>query len=101
MEGIARIVNKPGLVREDTPGVPAVIYNIGHGSPVQLMEFIRLLEKNIGKEAIKEFTEMQSGDVYQTWADTAKLRKDYGYTPSTSLEDGIREFIEWFKTFKL
>ena len=101
VEGIARIVNKPGLVREDTPGVPAVIYNIGHGSPVQLMEFIRLLEKNIGKEAIKEFTEMQSGDVYQTWADTAKLRKDYGYTPSTSLEDGIREFIEWFKTFKL
>ncbi|MDE6451001.1 MAG: NAD-dependent epimerase/dehydratase family protein, partial [Odoribacter sp.] len=48
VKGITQIINKPGLVREDTPGTPAVIYNIGHGSPVQLMEFIHLLEENLG-----------------------------------------------------
>lgn len=101
VEGIARIVDKPELAREDTPGTPAVIYNIGHGSPVRLMEFIRLLEENLGKEAKKEFVEMQPGDVYQTWADTTKLCEDYGYTPTTSLKDGIKEFTKWFKTFKL
>ena len=99
IEGIVKIINKPGLVREDTPGVPAVIYNIGHGSPIQLMEFINLLEENIGQKARKEFVGMQPGDVYQTWADTTKLKEDYNYTPTTSLENGIKKFAEWFKSF--
>lgn len=101
VEGIVKIINRPTLVREDTPGVPAVVYNIGHGSPIQLMDFIRLLENNLGQIAQKEYTGMQPGDVYQTWADTTKLREDYGYTPTTSLEEGIRLFAEWFKTFQL
>lgn len=101
VEGMVKIVNKPGIVREDTPGVPAVIYNIGHGSPIQLMDFISLLEDNIGQKACKEFVGMQPGDVYQTWADTTKLREDYGYTPKTTLKSGIKEFAAWFKTFEL
>lgn len=99
VEGIVTIVSRPGLVREDNPGVPAVIYNIGHGSPVNLMDFIHLLEQNLGKEAQKEYVGMQAGDVYQTWADTTKLREDYNYTANTSLEDGIRCFAEWFKKY--
>ncbi len=99
IEGIIKIINRQELVREDTPGVPAVIYNIGHGSPVCLMDFIHLLEENLGQEAQKEFVGMQPGDVYQTWADTSRLREDYNYTPATSLEDGIKQFAEWFKTF--
>lgn len=100
VKGIQKIVCQPRLVREDTPGVPAVIYNIGHGSPVRLMDFISILEHNLGKEAVKEYVGMQPGDVYQTWADTTKLNTDYGYTPETSLEEGIRYFAEWFKTFQ-
>lgn len=101
VEGIVKIAEHPEQASQDTPGVPAVVYNIGLGSPVQLMDFIRLLEKNLGKEARKEYAAMQPGDVHRTWADTAKLRKDYGYTPATSLEEGIRKFTQWFETFKL
>lgn len=100
VKGIGKIVCHPGLVREDTPGVPAVIYNIGHGSPVRLMDFIGILERQLGKEAEKEYVGMQPGDVYQTWADTTKLKVDYGYIPETSLEEGVRYFAEWFKTFQ-
>lgn len=98
--GISQIVKREELVREDLPGIPAVIYNIGHGSPVRLMDFIHLLELHMGREAQKEFVGMQPGDVYQTWADTTKLQEDYGYAPTTSLEAGIPEFVNWFNTFK-
>lgn len=97
--GICKIIGKPGAVREDVPGVPSVIYNIGRGSPVRLMDFIGLLEQNIGKKARKLFVGMQAGDVYQTWADTTKLQHDYGYVPATSLEKGIHEFAEWYRSF--
>lgn len=99
VDGILRIIERPDIVREETPGTPAALYNIGHGSPVALMEFIRLLECQLGKEAVKEYVDMQPGDVYRTWADTTRLEKDYGYKPSTSLEQGIKQFIKWFKTY--
>ena len=72
------------------------IYNIGCSHPVPLMEFIETLEKAIGKKAKKVFLPMQPGDVYQTYADTSKLERDFGYKPSTSLEKGISEFIQWY-----
>jgi len=72
------------------------IYNIGCSHPVTLMEFIETLEKVIGKKAKKVFLPMQPGDVYQTYADTLKLERDFGYKPSTSLEKGISEFIQWY-----
>lgn len=97
--GIANIIAHPEKIREDNPGVPAVVYNIGHGSPVSLMDFIHLLERNLGKEADKEFVGMQAGDVYQTWADTSKLTADFGYVPSTTLEEGIGYFAQWFKQY--
>lgn len=99
VDGILRIIKRPEVIREETPGTPAALYNIGHGSPVPLMDFIRLLECQLGKEAVKEYVDMQPGDVYRTWADTTRLEKDYGYKPSTSLEQGIKQFIKWFKTY--
>lgn len=99
IEGIVKIIDTPQLVREDQPGTPAVVYNIGHGSPTQLMDFIRLLEENFGKTVRKEFVGMQPGDVYQTWADTHKLEEDYHYVPSTPLEKGIRAFADWYKSY--
>ena len=98
--GIVTILDHPGLVREDVPGVPAVIYNIGHGSPVQLMDFIGLLEQHLGKTARKEFVGMQPGDVYQTWPDTTKLHTDYNYRATTSPGKGIEQFALWFKKMK-
>lgn len=72
------------------------IYNIGCGQPVQLMDFIRTIEEKLGKEAIKEYMPMQKGDVYQTYADTTKLERDFGYTAKTSLKEGISQQMDWF-----
>lgn len=76
----------------------AHVYNIGHGSPVDLMEFIRILEQHIGKEAKKEFLEMQPGDVPVTYADTTLFQRDYGYEATTDLNSGLAEFAQWLKT---
>lgn len=96
VEGVVKIVSQAQLARQDVPGVPSVVYNIGHGSPMKLMDFIRILEKYMGKTAIKEYVGMQPGDVYQTWADTTKLAQDFKYTPTTGLDEGVRRFVTWF-----
>lgn len=80
--------------------VPHTVYNIGHSSPVQLMDFISTIEKVTGREAIKHFMGMQPGDVHSTYADTSRLQNDFGYHPSVSLEEGIRKFYEWFKGYE-
>lgn len=76
------------------------VYNIGHGSPVDLMEFIRLLEACLGKEARKEMLGMQPGDVPVTYADTSALNADYGYEAKTPLEEGLKSFADWLKKEK-
>lgn len=80
-------------------GVRYTIYNIGCSSPVRLMDFIHEMELAYGKTFRMEMLPMQPGDVYQTYADTTRLEKEVGYKPSTSLRDGIREFIEWYRVY--
>lgn len=75
------------------------IYNIGNGSPVQITDFIKAIEKNIGKEAKKQLLPMQPGDVEKTWADTTNLENDYGYAPNTDIDVGVKEFIDWYKKY--
>jgi len=72
------------------------IYNIGNSKPVRLTEFIETIEKVSGKSAIKEMTGMQQGDVFQTYADTSMLEKDFGYRPDTPLSEGIEQLYKWF-----
>ena len=78
---------------------PYKLYNIGNNNPVKLMHFIKTLEKEIGKEAIKEFLPMQPGDVYQTYADVSDLMQDFDFKPSTSIEEGLKKFVEWYKMY--
>jgi UDP-glucuronate 4-epimerase len=78
---------------------PYRIYNIGNNNPEPLMDMIKFLEEETGIEAKKNFMPMQPGDVYATYADTDALAKDIGFKPSTSLKDGIRQFMEWYKVF--
>ncbi|RLB84378.1 MAG: capsular biosynthesis protein CpsI [Deltaproteobacteria bacterium] len=75
------------------------IYNIGNNNPVELMEFIAVIEKVLGHEAKKEFLDLQSGDVIATYADIDDLTKDIGFKPSTSIDAGVRRFVEWFKEY--
>ena len=80
---------------------PHKIFNIGNSKPIELLEFIELLEKNIGTKAIKNFTQIQSGDVIKTYANTEKLQNWIDYSPSTSIEEGVELFINWYKDYYL
>ena len=98
VEGTIRAIDYELQADQCPNGVPYQIYNIGCSHPVKLMDFINELEKAFGKEAEKIYLPMQPGDVYQTNADTSKLERDMGYKPHWSLHEGIREFVEWYKS---
>lgn len=87
------------MPEKDRQGVRYKIYNIGNNKPEKLMDFIAALEKYLGKEARKEYLPMQPGDVYQTYADITDLKNDFGFAPKTSMEEGMRRFVEWFKEY--
>lgn len=78
---------------------PYKIYNIGNNSPVQLMEFIEVIQRELGLKAKMNLKPMQPGDVKRTWADSSDLYKDINYQPSTPLSEGIRKFVSWFKKY--
>lgn len=78
---------------------PYRVYNIGNNQPVQLMKFINVLEEKIGKEANKQYMEMQPGDVMRTYADVSELERDIDFKPSTSIEDGLGKFVDWYKEY--
>jgi UDP-glucuronate 4-epimerase len=108
VDGIIKVINNPAKCSENfdtkapNPSIssaPYKIYNIGNNAPVQLLDFIETLEKSIGKEAKKNFMDMQPGDVVSTYADTNDLIKDFNYKPNTNLTDGINEFVNWYKGF--
>lgn len=74
-------------------------YNIGNNNPVELMTFIEVIEKTLGKKAKKEFLDLQPGDVPATYADIDDLIKDVGFKPDTPLETGTERFISWYKEY--
>lgn len=93
--GIVGVLNGPA----PSGDIPYSIYNIGHSSPVPLMHFISVIEQVTGHKAVKEMEEMQPGDVYCTYADVSRLSEDFGYRPTTSVEEGIARFYRWYKSF--
>ncbi len=87
---------------EPDPGTstaPYRLYNIGNNSPVELMHFIETLETALGREAKKNFLPLQPGDVPKTYANIDALRDAVGFTPATSIEDGIAAFVAWYRDY--
>ncbi|ANO31833.1 protein CapI [Vibrio breoganii] len=108
VEGIIRIqdvvpeANSDWSVEQGSPATssaPYRVYNIGHGSPVKLMEYIEALEDALGVEAKKNFMPMQPGDVYATYADTEDLFKATGYKPKVKVKEGVKAFADWYKAY--
>jgi len=89
VEGLVRIIESPA--KENYK-----IYNIGNHKSEQLDDFIATLEKHLGKTARKEFLPMQPGDVSQTYAEVSDLIEDYGYAPNTSIDEGLKRFVQWY-----
>lgn len=108
VEGIVKLIGKAPAANKDwdeskddlsTSFAPYKIYNIGNNNPVQLMRFINALESALGKEAEKVYMDMQPGDVLRTYADVSDLERDINFKPSTSIEDGLTKFVEWYEEY--
>jgi len=97
VKGIENMLNNPP--EENEAHTRYKIYNIGNNKPVKLMDFIETLEKVIKKKAKKEFLGMQMGDVYQTYADVSPLIEDFNFKPSTTIEEGLTKYYQWYKDY--
>jgi UDP-glucuronate 4-epimerase len=83
---------------EGQPGrTPARVYNVGNHHPEELTYVVALLEKELGRAAVTDMLPMQPGDVAETFADVGDLMRDAGFRPQTSIEDGIRDFVAWYR----
>lgn len=108
VQGIMRVIDSPS---KSYPGwdaqnpdpassrVPYRVLNIGRGKPVDLLDFVNEIEKNLGMVAKRDYLPMQNGDVEETWADVDDLVNDFGYEPKVEVATGIPHFINWYKTF--
>jgi UDP-glucuronate 4-epimerase len=74
------------------------VYNIGYGQQVQLVDFVNHIEENLGIKAIRELVPKHPADTHETWSDTTKLQA-LGYKPTTSIEVGVKNFVEWYKEY--
>ena len=108
VEGVVRAADVVPVPKADwkvetgspaTSSAPYTVYNIGHGSPINLMKFIEAIEAELGIEANKNFREMQAGDVYKTYADTQDLFEATGYKADVGVKKGVSELIKWYKSF--
>jgi UDP-glucuronate 4-epimerase len=108
VEGIVRILDKPAcadpawLAAEPDPAsssAPWRVYNIGNNKPVQLMDYIRAVEKALGRSAKINFLPMQPGDVPATQADVTALAATTGFTPQVTVDDGVARFIAWYRDY--
>jgi UDP-glucuronate 4-epimerase len=97
VQGVVSVLDSPPSVVEDV--APYQVYNIGNNSPVELLDYVETLERHIGKKAITELAPLQPGDVVTTYADVEDLEKDIGYRPSTSIDEGVGKFIDWYRDY--
>jgi UDP-glucuronate 4-epimerase len=107
VEALVRLLGRPPMANPAWSGnnpdpasssAPWHVYNIGNSRPVEVTEVVRLIEEAVGKPALRELLPMQPGDVPETYADVADLERAVGFRPTTSIEEGIRRFVEWFRS---
>jgi UDP-glucuronate 4-epimerase len=89
----------PAAPTPDRSDAPYRLYNVGNGEPVELVAFIEILEKILGRRAVKILRPMQPGDVLATFADVSSLERDFGLRPHMPLEAGLRAMVEWYRAF--
>ncbi|MEM9328061.1 MAG: NAD-dependent epimerase [Bacteroidota bacterium] len=108
VEGIQRVMNNPAVpdsswnAASPDPSAsfaPFKVYNIGNSAPVELMHFIKVIEKEVGKKATINYMPIQTGDVPETYADVSSLVRDLDYQPAVSVEYGVSQFIKWYREY--
>jgi UDP-glucuronate 4-epimerase len=108
VEAIVRLIDRAPQGNPDWSGdkpdpgssaAPWRVYNIGNNNPADVPKVVAILEKELGRIAQKELLPMQSGDVPATYADVDDRMREIGFRPSTSIEDGVRRFVAWFREY--
>lgn len=108
VEGIVRVLDRPPDTdsgydwenpSQDKSSAPFRVYNIGHGDPVALMAYISALEECLGRKAQLDLLPMQDGDIEKTAADVTALKRDFDYVPTTSVQEGIAQFVAWYRDY--
>ena len=108
VEGVVRVVDQiaasdpewnPADPDPARSGAPYRVYNIGNNQPLELLEYIAVLEEQLGKKAKMELLPMQPGDVPSTMADVSELERAVGFRPATTVRDGIAAFVKWYKDY--
>jgi UDP-glucuronate 4-epimerase len=108
IEGISKVIEDPSLPNKawnrespmaSTSSAPYRILNLGNSKPIYLSRFIESIEKATNKKAIIEYLPMQPGDVEKTYANMEKMENQYKFKPKTQIEDGIREFVDWYRNY--
>ncbi len=82
-----------------TSFAPYRIFNLGNNNPVELSRFIEAIEKSVGRKAIRNYRPLQEGDVVDTYADVQELEELIGFKPSTSIENGVEQFVRWYREY--
>ena len=99
VEGVVRVLDRVPQVADGTGTAPYRVFNIGNNQPVQLLDFVACLEKALGRQAEKRMLPLQDGDVPETYADTDALAQWVGFVPETSIEQGIGQFVAWYRDY--
>jgi len=100
VEGVVRVLDAPATSAPKSGSTaPWRVYNIGNNKPVELLHYIKAIESAAGKTADMELLPMQPGDVPDTFADIDDLVKQFGYQPSTPVEQGVQAFVRWYQDF--
>ena len=108
IEGVIRVLDQPAIANPnwnssqpdpESSSAPWRIYNIGNNSPVELLDYIKAIEDVLGIKADMELLPLQPGDIPDTYADVEDLVRDFDYKPSTTINEGVAKFIEWYKNY--
>jgi UDP-glucuronate 4-epimerase len=96
---VSRLIDRVPADNPSAANAPSKVYNVGNNRPEELMHVVSLLERELGRTAIKELLPMQPGDVMETFADVEDLMRDTGFAPSTPIEQGVRNFVTWYRDY--
>jgi UDP-glucuronate 4-epimerase len=108
VEGVVRVLDRPAAPDPSfdpddpdpsTSTAPYRIFNIGNDQPTELLRYVDVLEDALGVRALRQFEDIQPGDVPATWADVDALREAVGFAPATPVEEGVRRFVAWYREF--
>jgi len=96
---VSTLIDRVPADNPSAANAPSKVYNVGNHRPEELMHVVALLERELGRTAVRELLPMQPGDVVETFADVEDLMRDTGFAPSTPIDVGVHNFVTWYRDY--